>query len=117
MEHKNLEFEDAYIIQEYDIDQNYDDVKDLIVEDSLNDSLDSLDLSDEENITNNYDQLKIASENIKKRVEQKEYVSKITEFKPTSVKREEVVEDYIRNFFTKYKLERTLDEFNVNNIN
>jgi hypothetical protein len=31
------------------------------------------------------------------------------------VKREEVVEDFIRNFFTMYKLNKTLDEFIVSN--
>ena len=34
------------------------------------------------------------------------------DFIPKTIKRDEVVEDFIRNFFTQMNLNKTLDEFN-----
>jgi len=39
---------------------------------------------------------------------------KLIEFSPKIIKREEVVEDFIRNFFVQFRLTNTLEEFNVN---
>lgn len=117
---KDIEYEDAYVIEEKSV--NYEDVDyDKIITETHDDlSLDSLDLSEDDEVgqlTGDYDKMKIASEISKRKIEnQTERKNKFTEFKPKVIKREEVVEDYIRNFFTKYTLVKTLDEFNVSII-
>lgn len=117
---KDIEYDDAYVIEERTV--RYDEVDDenLLTEENDNLSLDSLDLSEEEEInelTSDYDKLKIASEISKRKIEnQLDRKNKFTDFRPKVVKREEVVEDFIRNFFTKYGLAKTLDEFNVSDI-
>jgi WD40 repeat protein len=118
-DYKNqLEFEDAYIIEEKNIiipdneDDDDDDIKDL--------ELNSLDLSDDEKDESlNYEKLKITAENNKlNRVDgiigiSSKVVGAHTEFTSKIVRREEVVEDFIRNFFTRHKLHKTLENFNV----
>lgn len=107
-----IEFEDAYIIEEKNIkipdNDDDDDLKEL--------TLNSLDLSDEDDVKSNslnYEQLKITAENKKK---QDNSITKIAgahaEFTPKIVKREEVVEDFIRNFLVQYNLNKTLESFN-----
>jgi hypothetical protein len=78
-------------------------------------SLDESKSDDEINILSaSYDQLKNDSNSIKKKINEEELKKKkIMEFSPKLVHREEVVDDFIRNFFTKYNLTKTLDEFNV----
>lgn len=110
----DIEYEDAYVIEERNIKNvDYDELESEIKEENL--TLDSLNLSEDniEELTN-FDKLKLASEITKKKFDDKK--SKLTEFRPRVVKREEVVEDYIRNFFTKYDLMNTLEEFNVSFI-
>ncbi len=110
----DIEYEDAYVIEEryipniQDIDINSD------IGDNL--SLDSLNLTEDEGLAEvsiNYDKLKNQTEVTKKKMESNEKKEKIISFKPKIVKREEVVEDYIRNFFTQYNLTKTLEQFNV----
>ena len=81
-------------------------------------TLDSLRLSDDEDfkLTGDFNKLKYSVENAKKNnkidkfdIEKK----KLIEFSPKIIKREEVVEDFIRNFFVQFKLTNTLEEFNV----
>jgi hypothetical protein len=49
--------------------------------------------------------------NLKPQIDKKSKV----DLKLKVIKREEVVEDFIRNFFTMYNLNKTLDEFIVRN--
>jgi hypothetical protein len=115
---RDVEYDDAYVIEEKTLKYIEDIDEDDVMSD-MNDnlSLDSLGLSDDDEInviTKDYDKLKIASEISKRKIDnQNEKKIRLTEFKPKIVKREEVVEDFIRNFFTKYSLSKTIDEFNV----
>jgi hypothetical protein len=112
MSQKNIEYEDAYIIEEREIKHDIEEIKDIDLQENL--TLDSLDVSEDEMaIISDYDKLKLVSEITKKKNDLLGSQNKMMEFKPKVVKREEVVEDYIRNFFTKYKLTKTLDDFNV----
>lgn len=107
-----VEFEDAYIIEERNIkieDDDDEELKEL--------TIDSLNLSDEEDLvkmSNDYDKLKLAAEMTRRKNEKVERnkESSIGEFIPRHVRRDEVVEDYIRNFFVHYNLNKTLEEFN-----
>ncbi len=115
---KNVEYDDAYVIEEKtlkyveDVD---DEALNIEIEDNL--SLDSLGLSEDDEpleITRDYEKLKLASEISKRKMDFfNDKLLRNTGFKPKVVKREEVVEDFIRNFFTKHMLAKTLDEFNV----
>ncbi len=95
-----------------EIDENLDE--------ELNENL-SLDDSDEVEedfkiLSLDYDKLKSAAEQYKKKIDNGDNKKqKILEFSPKIVNREEVVDDFIRNFFTKYGLGKTLEEFNVLN--
>lgn len=108
------EFDDAYIIEEKnikipDIDDD-EDIKDL--------TLDSLDISTEKvNIESlNYDELKVVAEKRKKNDSNTQNSKKIdgahSEFTAKVICREEVVEDFIRNFFIKHGLTKSLENFN-----
>jgi hypothetical protein len=114
---KDVEYDDAYVIEERNV--KYEEIDDdkLLSEEHEDLQLDSLDLSEDYDyaeMTQDYDKLKMASEMSKKKMDMTEKKSnKIVDLKPKVVKREEVVEDFIRNFFTKYNLHHTNDEFNV----
>jgi len=119
MNFRDIEYEDAYVLEEKYI-ANPLDGDALSVDEKENLTLGSVNLSDEldeitfEELTSDYNKLKAASELTKKKLEkQVDLNEKFEEFKPKVVKREEMVEDYIKNFFTKYKLLKTLNEFNV----
>lgn len=81
--------------------------------------MDSLNLTEHEDfkITGDYNKLKLSVENIKRHNKVVDKIDlekkKLIEFSPKIIKREEVVEDFIRNFFVQYKLTSTLEEFNV----
>ena len=110
----DIEYEDAYVIEERYIPNIQDNIANSEIGDNL--SLDSLNLTDDEDLAEvsiNYDKLKNQTEVTKKKMELNEKKEKIISFKPKVVKREEVVEDYIRNFFTQYNLTKTLEQFNV----
>ena len=83
----------------------------------------SLSLSSEDDnfeiMNSDYDKIKSASKKSKRKIEKQkdmERLDKILEekvdFTPKTIKRDEVVEDFIRNFFTSMNLIKTLDEFN-----
>jgi len=116
---RDIEYEDAYVIEEKDV--KFEEMEDdkLIHEMEDNLSLDSLDLSEDEEdlneLTADYDKIKIASEISRSKIKNiaDKKITKTADFKAKVVKREEVVEDFIRNFFTKYSLNKTLDEFNL----
>ena len=107
----HLEFEDAYIIEEKNMkiaedEEDDDELKEL--------SLDSLEISEDEytKLNLDYEKLKIVA--AKKKVDKSMDKTKIHyEFLPGIVKREEVVEDYIRNFFVQYNLNKALSSFNL----
>lgn len=110
----DIEYEDAYVIEERYIPNIQENIANSEIGDNL--SLDSLNLTDEEDLAEvsiNYDKLKNQTEVTKKKLESNEKREKIVSFKPKVVNREEVVEDYIRNFFTQYNLNKTLEQFNV----
>jgi hypothetical protein len=93
-----------------DLDDNLDT--------ELNDNLsldDSEDSGEELKILSlDYDKLKTYAENSKKKIDNADNKKQmILEFSPKVIQREEVVDDFIRNFFTRYNLTKTLDEFNV----
>ncbi len=115
MENNNdIEYEDAYVIEERYIPNIQDNIASSEIGDNL--SLDSLNLTEDDNLAEvsiNYDRLKNQTEVTKKTLEINEKKEKIVSFNPKVVKREEVVEDYIRNFFTQYNLTKTLEQFNV----
>ena len=119
-EDNNIEYDDVYVVEERPMPINEEELQDQ--NDEIEDI--SLTLSDEsdegaEIFPNDYDALKLASERAKQKVEKKEKEKKLKnlieeklDFKPKTIKRAEVVEDFIRNFFTQIKLTKTLDEFN-----
>ena len=119
-EDNNIEYDDVYVVEERPMPINEEELQDQ--NDEIEDI--SLTLSDEsdegaEIFPNDYDSLKLASERAKQKVEKKEKEKKLKnlieeklDFKPKTIKRAEVVEDFIRNFFTQIKLTKTLDEFN-----
>lgn len=108
-----IEYDDVYIVEEKSIKvDELEDNMDTELKENL--TLDSLELSDEEddvNITNDFDKLKVTAEILKKKLQKQS--NNVNEFKPKVIQREEVVEDFIRNFFTQHNLLKTLDEFNV----
>jgi hypothetical protein len=113
---QDVEYDDAYVIEERNI--KYEDIEDDKLMSDVQDDLelDSLDLSEDyeyDEITADYDRLKVASEMSRKKMDQTEKKTKFNDLKPKVIKREEVVEDFIRNFFTKYNLNKTNEEFNV----
>jgi hypothetical protein len=121
-----VEYEDAYVIEEKAIKYDENEEEPQLTESHDNLELDDLNLSDEISedefeVTADYDKLKLASEVSKRKLENhmnmKSQMDKKTkvDLKLKVVKREEVVEDFIRNFFTMYKLNKTLDEFIVSN--
>lgn len=105
-----VEFEDAYIIEEKNMkvaeEEDDDELKDI----------DSFDLSIEEPEKQHleYEKLKMVAENSKKKADKTGNIKAgvHSEFIPKLVKREEVVEDYIRNFFVHSELNKTLANFN-----
>jgi hypothetical protein len=111
---RDLEYEDAYVLEEKNIHHNIDD---YILTSRENDdlTLGSLNLSEDgledtvNDLAADYAKLKAATELTKRKTD----VNTKAEFRAKAVSREEVVEDYIKNFFTKYKLLKTLSEFNV----
>ena len=118
-EESDIEYDDVYVVEERTIPTAEIDNQD---DEDLNEEL-SLSLSSEDDnfeiINSDYDKIKLASEKSKKKIERKkdmERLDKILEekvdFTPKTIKRDEVVEDFIRNFFTQMKLNKTLDEFN-----
>jgi hypothetical protein len=110
----DIEYEDAYVIEEREVPNIQDDDPNSDLDDNL--TLDSLNLTEEEDFTNvsiNYDKLKNQTDVTKKKLEIIEKKEKILGFKPKIVNREEVIEDYIRNFFSQYNLEKSLEQFNV----
>lgn len=110
----DIEYEDAYVIEERAVPNIQDDDTHSELDDNL--TLDSLNLTEDENLADvsiNYDKLKNQTEVTKKKMELNEKKEKILGFKPKVVKREEVIEDYIRNFFSQYNLEKSLEQFNV----
>ena len=112
MSKKDIEYDDAYVLEERHIFGGYD-----LVDVNLNEdlSLESLEMTEENIDIEDFGKLKVASDISKKKIEDKKL--KMTEFHPKIIKREEIVEDYIRNFLSKYNLIKTLDEFNVSFIN
>ena len=125
---KEVEYEDAYVIEEKAIKYDENDEEPHLTESQENLELDSLNLSDdisqdELDITSDYDKLKLASEISKRKLENQLNAQSLQDKKTKMdiklkvVKREEVVEDFIRNFFTMYNLNKTLDEFIVSDFN
>lgn len=119
MNFKDIEYEDAYVLEEKYL-PNQIDTDLLSVDEKENLTIGSLNISEDieemtfDEFTSDYTKLKAASELTKKKLEkQVDLNSKFSEFVPKVVKREEVVEDYIKNFFANYKLLKTLNEFNV----
>ena len=114
MSKKNIEYEDAYVLEERQYIGGIHDILDVELNDDL--TMDSLELTEDhyENLTEDFGKLKIASELSKKKIEDRN--AKIVQFEPKVVKREELVEDFIRNFLTKYSLTKSLDVFNVSFI-
>ncbi len=119
MNFRDIEYEDAYVLEEKFL-VNQIDADLLSIDEKENLTLGSLNISEDldeitfDELTSDYNKLKAASELTKKKLEKQiDLNSKFSEFKPKLVKREEVVEDYIKNFFAKYKLLKTLNEFNV----
>jgi hypothetical protein len=111
MSKKDIEYDDAYVLEERHIFGGYDLTN---VDFNENLSLDSLELTEENIDIEDFAKLKVASDISKKKIEDKKI--KTTEFSPRVIKREEIVEDYIRNFLSKYILVKTLEEFNVSFI-
>jgi hypothetical protein len=110
---KDIEYEDAYVIEEREIPNIQDDDSNSELDDDL--TLDSLNLTEEDliNTSINYDKIKNQTEVSKKKLEINEKKEKMLGFKPKIVNREEVIEDYIRNFFSQNNLEKSLEQFNV----
>ena len=118
-EESDIEYDDVYVVEERTIPTAEIDNQE---DEELNEEL-SLSLSSEDDnfelINSDYDKIKIASEKSKIKLERKkdkERLDQIMEekvdFVPKTIKRDEVVEDFIRNFFTQMNLTKTLDEFN-----
>ena len=106
-EESDIEYDDVYVVEERTIPTAEIDNQD---DEELNEEL-SLSLSSEDDnfeiISSDYDKIKLASEKSKLKLERKkdkERLDQIMEekvdFVPKTIKRDEVVEDFIRNFFT-----------------
>ena len=95
-----------------DIEENLDtEINDNLTLNESNDSVDDLKI-----LSLDYDKLKSAAEHTKKKIDSGDNKNQIIhDFSPKVVNREEVVDDFIRNFFTNYSLNKTLEEFNVYN--
>ena len=107
----------------YNIEKTFEIDDDPTIDQDLNENLtlDSLRLSDDEDfkLTSDFNKLKYSVENTKRnnKIEKGDLEKKkLIEFSPKIIKREEVVEDFIRNFFVQFKLTNTLEEFNVNTL-
>ena len=118
-EESDIEYDDVYVVEERTVPTAEIDNQE---DEDMNEEL-SLSLSSEEDnfeiLNSDYDKIKLASEKSKRKIEKKkdmERLNKILEekvdFTPKTIKRDEVVEDFIRNFFTSMNLIKTLDEFN-----
>lgn len=114
----NIEYDDVYVVEERSMPTNELENED---QDEFNEEL-SLSLSsideDTDIFPDSYDALKMESERSKKKLEkkEKEKLTKLLDeklnFNPKTIKRAEVVEDFIRNFLTNSNLLKTLEEFN-----
>ena len=116
---RDVEYEDAYVLEEKYLVNHIDgdllsiSEKEHLTLGSLNASEDLEDITFDE-LTSDYNKLKAASDLTKKKLEkQSNLIDNFSEFKPRVIKREEVVEDYIKNYFFSNKLVKTLNEFNV----
>ena len=118
-EESDIEYDDVYVVEERTVPTAEIDNQE---DEDMNEEL-SLSLSSEDDnfeiMNSDYDKIKLASEKSKRKIEKKkdmERLDKILEekvdFTPKTIKRDEVVEDFIRNFFTSMNLIKTLDEFN-----
>ena len=92
-----------------DVSENLEtDIIDNLSLDETNQSFEEMKI-----LSADYDKLKSLVEHSKKKIDNVDFKKqKISEFSPKVINREEVVDDFIRNFFTKYVLNKTLDEFN-----
>jgi hypothetical protein len=112
----NIEYDDVYVVEERSIPINdLADEEDPDLEQELSLSLSSSEEDDGVFPKNNFDELKLASEKSRRKQEQKEMSKMLNEnidFKPKVIQREEVVEDFIRNFFTSMGLNKSLEQFN-----
>lgn len=81
--------------------------------DTIQMEADSLEIShDDLDVPSDFDNLKKSIEFRKSQPKDSTIMKSTEQFKPKIVKRAEVVEDFIRNFFTDFRLKRTLEEFN-----
>ena len=120
-EEESLEYDDVYVVEERTVPAG--EVNDVGEgeegEAELSFSLSSED-EDEDMFSKDYDRLKLASERSRAKMEKRERREKIEkmlnssnfDFRPKTLRRAEVVEDFIRNFFVRMRLVKTLDEFN-----
>lgn len=101
------------------LEKTFEIDEDPTIDQDLNEQLTLDSLSDDEDphkITSDFNKLKYSVENQRKNnmVEKVDLEKKkLIEFSPKIIKREEVVEDFIRNFFVQFGLSNTLEEFNV----
>ena len=106
-EESDIEYDDVYVVEERTVPTAEIDNQE---DEDMNEEL-SLSLSSEDDnfeiMNSDYDKIKLASEKSKRKIEKKkdmERLDKILEekvdFTPKTIKRDEVVEDFIRNFFT-----------------
>ena len=110
----NIEYDDVYVVEERSMPTNELENED---QDEFNEEL-SLSLSsideDTDIFPDSYDALKMESERSKKKLEkkEKEKLTKLLDeklnFNPKTIKRAEVVEDFIRNFLTNSNLQKNL---------
>ena len=121
-EESDIEYDDVYVVEERTVPTAEIDNQE---DEDMNEEL-SLSLSSEDDnfeiMDSDYDKIKLASEKSKIKLEKKkdlERLDKILEekvdFTPKTIKRDEVVEDFIRNFFTSMNLIKTLEELNQEN--
>ena len=118
-EESDIEYDDVYVVEERTVPiAEMDNQED----EELNEEL-SLSLSSEDEnfeiLNSDYDKIKLASEKSKRKIDKKKDLERLDkilsekiDFTPKTIKRDEVVEDFIRNFFTSMNLTKTLDEFN-----
>ena len=113
------EYDDVYVVEERTVPTaEIDNQEDEDMNEELTLSLSSED-ENFELINSDFDKIKLASEKSKRKLEKKKDIERLdkileekVEFIPKTIKRDEVVEDFIRNFFTSMHLNKTLDEFN-----
>ena len=118
-EESDIEYDDVYVVEERTVPTAEIDNQE---DEDMNEEL-SLSLSSEDDnfeiMNSDYDKIKLASEKSKRKIEKKKDIDRLDkileekiDFTPKTIKRDEVVEDFIRNFFTSMNLIKTLDEFN-----